>query len=65
MPNDNAAPKAADEKKSAEQFAADKGTPAWLFAATKALNAWPVGKELTAAEYDAAVKAALDVRIGG
>lgn len=68
MPMDNAEPSQAAgdvEKKSAELWAKEKNTPNWLFAGTKALHAWPVGKELTAADYDAAISAALDVRIGG
>lgn len=36
---------------------------AWVFAAAKALHRWPVGKELTLAEYDAAVERALSLPV--
>lgn len=60
-------------KKTAEEWAAEKKhtraqnragqkpavVPDWRFAAAKAHEGWPVGKELTEAEYDAAVARAI------
>lgn len=42
----------------AEQHAEELKTPDWLFASTKAYHRWPHGKEVTRAEYEAAVEKA-------
>ena len=52
---DPAAPAAPKAGTTAEQHAVDAETPDWLFASTKAYHGWPVGKELSRADYDAAV----------
>lgn len=49
------------DRKPVEAWAAELGTESWLFAATKMRARWPVGRELTRAEYEAEVKAALEV----
>lgn len=41
-----------------EEHAKAKGTPDWLLASTKAYHGWASGKELSAAEYEAAVDVA-------
>jgi hypothetical protein len=51
------------ERRAVEAWARAKGTPAWLFAAARACNRWPIGIELTADEFDAAVAAAASTRI--
>jgi hypothetical protein len=56
---------AAAPRKTVEVWAAEKKTPAWLFAGAKAGNRWPIGRELEEAEYDQAVHAAANVKIGG
>lgn len=41
--------------KTIEQHAVDALTPDWLFASVKAYKGWPVGKEVSRADFDAAV----------
>jgi len=53
------------QRLAAETHAATKGTPAWLFRCTAAAQRWPQGRELTEAEYNAAVSETLSYRIGG
>lgn len=55
----------AAERKTAEAWAELRTTPAWLFAAARAYHGWPIGQELTAAEFDAAVEATASIPIGG
>lgn len=50
--------------KTVEQWKIEKKTKAWLFAATKFRLSWGVGKELSEADYDAAMKATAGIRIG-
>jgi len=66
-----------DETKTVEEWARAKGhlvvlpdgkpdpraPDYWRFAAAKAGNNWPIGKELTEAQYDAAIDAAGKVEI--
>lgn len=42
----------------AEEWRALFATPDWLFAAAQAKRGWPLGREVTEAEYKAAIKAA-------
>ncbi len=42
--------------KTIEEHATDANTPDWLFASTKAFKGWAVGKEVSRADYDAAVE---------
>ena len=48
-------------RKTVEQWQAEKIIVPWLFAFASTQNRWPVGRELTEAEFDAAIKAAFDV----
>jgi len=52
------------EFKTVEQWASEKSTPDWLFAAAKVGNRWPIGRELSEAEYDAAIKRAAHTTAG-
>jgi hypothetical protein len=53
------------ETKTIERWCAELGTPDWLFAAARALRQWPIGKEISQADYLAAVEAAGNVKLGG
>lgn len=46
----------APELRPFEQFAAEKGTPAWQLAGAAAHEGWPAGREVTEAQFDAAVE---------
>lgn len=41
-----------------EEWREQLGTPDWLFAAARAKRGWPQGREVSEAEYRAAIKAA-------
>lgn len=68
-----AAPAKGDVRRTAEEWRdeqANQGAKhpggwdaAGVYAMAKALSGWPTGKLLTEAEYDAAVKAALNVSV--
>jgi hypothetical protein len=54
------------ELKAAEVWAREKGhigARAWYLAAARAHERWPVGREVTEAEYDAAVLAATNTAL--
>ena len=64
----NAAPAAAPPppppgpiRKPIEQWQIDKGVHGWLIAFACMQNRWPQGRELTEAEFDAAIQAAFDI----
>lgn len=46
-----------EERKTVEQLAKEQQTPAWLFGAAKVKHKWPLGKQITAAEFTAAMAA--------
>ncbi len=46
-----------------EAWAKRKGTPDWAFTAAKWQHGWGQGRELSEAEYDAAVAAAMQTKI--
>lgn len=48
-----------------EQHAEQLAVPAWLFAAARAHHNWPQGRELTEAEFQAALDKTKGIRIGG
>lgn len=52
-------------REAAETWAAKKGTPAWLFSAARTFHGWPQGRELTEAEFDAAVSSTQGIHIRG
>ncbi len=66
-----ATPAKADVRRTAEEWrdaGLGKSYPggwdaAGVYAMAKALHGWPIGKLVTEAEYDAAVKAALNVSV--
>jgi hypothetical protein len=51
-------------RKPIEIWAEEKGTPAWLVAAARVHENWPMGRELTEAEFEAALKRVSSVRVG-
>jgi hypothetical protein len=51
-------------RKPVETWAEEKRTPAWLLAAARVHENWPVGRELTEAEFDTALKRVASVRLG-
>ncbi len=51
------------ERRPFEQWAEAKKTPAWKLAAAKAHENWPLGREVTEAAFDQAVRAACDVAL--
>ena len=55
---------ASSGRKPVEEHAKAKNTPAWLFAGAKAGEGWALGRELTEAEYDAAIERAGSHRLG-
>lgn len=52
-----------DELKPFETWAAEKKTPDWLLAAAAASHQWPIGREMTEAQFDAAVEAAANLKM--
>ncbi len=48
----------------AEQHAEAAGTPDWLLASTRAYHGWALGKEMSRAQYDAAVEKAANCSTG-
>lgn len=52
------APKPAPERKPWEQWAKEKRAPAGELLSAKTLHRWPVGKQITEADFDAAITAA-------
>ena len=48
-------------RKTIETWQVEKGVAQWLIAFVKILNRWPDGRELTADEFDAAIRSAFDV----
>ncbi|GGL15872.1 hypothetical protein [Deinococcus radiotolerans] len=57
MPKDQKEPPTSSERAAFETHLTD--LPAWQVAALKAHTRWPEGREVTAAEFQAALKAAL------
>ena len=55
------APAPAVARKPIEEWQRQKVIVPWLFAFASTQHHWPVGRELTEAEFDAAIKAAFDV----
>lgn len=49
------------ELKTVEAWAAERNTQAWQFAAAKMHAGWPIGREVTAEAFDAAVHDACNV----
>lgn len=47
--------------KTVEAWAEELGSPKWKFAGARMLHAWPIGRELTRADYEAALDAAANV----
>lgn len=60
----SSSPSSRNEAAPIEEHAADRKTPDWLFASTKAFHGWAIGKEVSAADYDAAVEAATNCKTG-
>lgn len=54
-------PPAADPIKTVEAWFEELGSPKWMFAGARMLHAWPIGRELTRADYEAALDAAANV----
>ncbi len=52
------------ESKPFEQWAAEKGTADWQLAALTAFKNYPIGREVTASEFDAALEQALKQPVG-
>ncbi len=63
---ENTAPEETDAPDVAtiEVHAKARGTPLWLFNAAKAFHHWPIGKVLSADDFDAAVKTVTTHRFG-
>jgi hypothetical protein len=62
--HDALAPESAPERRTFEAWAAEKKTAAWQAAAARAMRAWAIGREVTEAEFDEAVRAAGEIRLG-
>jgi hypothetical protein len=53
--NEEIEPASSDEKQTIEHWQIVCNTPQWLWAGMKLGKGWPIGKEVTRAEYNAAV----------
>ncbi len=53
------------EAETVDEWRLAKRTPDWAFAAAKMLHGWPQGRVLSESDYDAAIRAAMTVRISG
>lgn len=51
-------------RRAIEAWAEEKRAEAWRLAAARAMRGWAIGRELTEQEFDAAMKAAGEIRIG-
>jgi hypothetical protein len=54
----------AEQRLPYEAHAAQKGSEGWRVAAAAAMYGWAKGREVTEAEFDAALQAAGEIRIG-
>lgn len=57
-------PPSKTEHATIEEHAKARKTPDWLLASTKAFHGWAEGKEVSGADFDAAVDAAANCRTG-
>lgn len=52
------------ERRPFEAWVEEKRPAAWLAAAARAMRGWPIGREVTEAEFDAAITAAGTIPLG-
>jgi hypothetical protein len=64
VPAPESTPAAEPIRRSYEDWATDKIPEAWALAAAKTLMSWPVGREVTEAEFDEAIRTAKAIQIG-